>query len=166
MKKEIQNCLTYLVNKLSESYVYDNWSDDLKVKELKLGFDTVYDELKKHIDFAKLTIDEAMELRFGKWSDEQPDLWLFPLYLVPIIPEGLEITFIDGSKGKYEKDKMDNDIRFGFVAYGIEIPGSGKKIRKCVHCEKLLYPGDTYTITSNGTYCKDEECQKAYLERE
>ena len=50
-----------------------------------------------------------------------PDLWLFPLYLVPIIPEGLEIMYIDGEKGIFKKDDMDNDIRFGCVAYGIEI---------------------------------------------
>lgn len=121
MKKEIQNCITYLANKLSEVYVYDSWNTDLKLEELKLGFDTFYDELKKHIDFTKLTIEEAKELRFRKWSDEMPDLWLFPLYLVPLIPEGLDITYISGEKGKYQKDNMDNDIRFGVVAYGIEI---------------------------------------------
>ena len=89
---------------------------------MKLGFNTVYDELKKHIDFTKLTAEEAKELRFRRWDEEDmPNLWLFPLYLVPIIPEGLEVTYISGEKGKYEKDKMDNDIRFGCVAYGIEI---------------------------------------------
>ena len=123
MKKEIQNCITYLANKLSEVYVYDSWDADLKLQELKLGFDTFYDELKKHIDFTKLTVEEAKELRFRKWSDEVPNLWLFPLYLVPIIPEGLQITYLDGEKGIYHKDDMDNDIRFGVVAYGIEIKG-------------------------------------------
>ena len=165
MKKEVENCLTYLANKLSESYVYSNWTNDIKAQELELGFNTFYDELKKHIDFTKLTIEEAKELRFKRWGDDQPDLWLFPLYLVPIIPEGLEVTFISGEKAKYEKDKMDNDIRFGCVAYGIEIPGSGKKIRKCVHCGKELEEGELAMFTSNGTYCYRDECQKAYLER-
>ena len=121
MKKEIQKCLTYLANKLSESYIYDNWPDELKIREMKLGFDTVYEELKKHIDFTKLTVEEARELRFRRWDEDMPNLWLFPLYLVPIIPEGLEITYISGEKEKYQADKMDNDIRFGCVAYGIEI---------------------------------------------
>ena len=112
MKKEIQNCLSYLANKLSESFVYDKWANEVKINELKLGFKTFYDELAKHIDFTKLTVEEAKELRFRKWDDDMPDLWLFPLYLVPIIPEGLEITYIDGSKEKYESNKMDNDIRF------------------------------------------------------
>ena len=123
MKKEIQNCLTWLVNKISETIIYD-WKDGFKIKENKKSFEEFYDELKKHIDFTKLTVEEAKELRFKRWSDEQPNLWLFPLYLVPIIPEGLEVTSISGNKYKYEKEKADNDIRFGCVAYGIEIKES------------------------------------------
>ena len=121
MKKEIQNCLTWITNRVSETIIYDNWSDDLKIKQNKEAFDTFYSELKKHIDITKLTIEEAKELRFRRWDEELPDLWLFPLYLVPLIPEGLEVMSISGDKFKYEKDKADNDIRFGCVAYGIEI---------------------------------------------
>ena len=120
MKKEIQNCLTWLINKVSETNEY-NWENNFKATENKKSFDVFYEELKKHIDFTKITVEEAKELRFQRWDEEQPDLWLFPLYLVPIIPEGLEVTFISGDKAKYERDKMDNDIRFGCVAYGINI---------------------------------------------
>lgn len=120
LKKEIQNCFTWLVNEVSQTVIY-NWSDSLKRDANKQTFNYFYKELEKYIDFKNITVEEAKELRFGKWSDEQPDLWLFPLYLVPIIPEGLEIEYIDGTKGIYEKDKMDNDTRFGCVAYGINI---------------------------------------------
>ena len=120
MKKEIQNCLTWLVNRVSETIEY-NWDDGFKAKENKKSFETFYKELKNHIDFSKITIEEAEELRFQRWDEEQPNFWLFPLYLVPIIPEGLEVMSISGDKFKYEKDKADNDIRFGCVAYGIEI---------------------------------------------
>lgn len=123
MKKEIQNCLTWLVNRVSETNEY-NWENDFKVSENKKSFNTFYEELKKHIDFTKITVEEAKELRFQRWDEEHPELWLFPLYLVPIIPEGLEVTSISGNKYKYEKDKADNDIRFGCVAYGIEIKES------------------------------------------
>ena len=57
----------------------------------------------------------------------ESDLYLFPLYLVPIIPEGLEVVSISGKKYRYEKEKADNDIRFGCVAYGIEIKESENK---------------------------------------
>ena len=120
MKKEIQNCLTWLVNRVSETIEY-NWDDGFKAKENKKSFETFYKELKNHIDFSKLTVEEAEELRFRRWDEELPNLWLFPLYLVPLIPEGLEVISISGDKFKYQKDKADNDIRFGCVAYGIEI---------------------------------------------
>lgn len=117
MKDEIKNCLTWLINKLSENYVY-NWEMD---KTNRGQFEKFYEELRKFIDFTKITKEQAKELRFGKWSEEIPDLYLFPLWLVPVIPEGLEVVDIGGNKYKYEKATADNDIRFGCVAYGIEI---------------------------------------------
>ena len=120
MKKEIQNCLTWLANKNAETYMY-LWDVEYKENQIKKNYDIFYDELKKHIDFTKITVEEAKELRFQRWDDELPDLWLFPLYLVPIIPEGLEVIDIGGNKYPYEKETADNDIRFGCVPYGIEI---------------------------------------------
>ena len=119
MKQEIVNCMSWLTNKMSEIYVYCG-SPEFSIKEFNYGFDRFYEELKRHIDFEKLTVEEARELRFGKWDDES-DLWLFPLWLVPIIPEGLEVMSISGEKYKYEEEKADKDIRFGCVAFGIEI---------------------------------------------
>ena len=116
MKKEVILNLTWLINRLAENYVYN--LNDIN----KNDYDLFYDALKNNIDLNKLTVREAKLLRFKRWDEEeQPNLWLFPLWLVPIIPEGLEVTFIDGKKAKYEKNKMNNDIRFGCVAYGIEI---------------------------------------------
>ena len=114
MKEEIQNCMSWLVNSVAPYYVY-KWREN---KELIEYYDEFYDELEKHIDFNNLTIDEALELRFKLW-DEDTDLYLFPLYLVPIIPQGIEVTSIRGETYEYDKDTADNDIRFGCVAYGL-----------------------------------------------
>lgn len=95
-----------------------------KAKHVKDMYEIFYDQLKKEIDFTKLTVEEARELGFKKWSEEEEDvrdLWLFPLYLTPIIPDDFEVIDIYGEPIKYEKCKMDNDIRFGCVAYGIII---------------------------------------------
>lgn len=116
MKQEIVNCMSWLINQTAEIYVYKRYN----MQKTRYAFDEFYRELKRHIDFEKLTVEEARELRFGKWDDES-DLWLFPLWLVPIIPEGLEVMSISGEKYKYEEEKADKDIRFGCVAFGIEI---------------------------------------------
>lgn len=101
--------------------VYKEWNNTTRTMCVEETFSTFYESLEKNglIDFNNLTVEEAKELRFGKW-DEDSDLWLFPLWLVPLIPEELEVTTIFGETIKYDKN-MDNDIRFGCVAYGIKI---------------------------------------------
>lgn len=123
MNKEVVNHLTWLTNQLSQIYMYSNCSNELKAQEINEGFNRFYKSLgsKKYIDFKNITREEASELRFGKWSEEQPNLWLFPLWIVPLIPDGMTVYGLDGKPFKYEKEKTDNDIRFGCVAYGILI---------------------------------------------
>lgn len=126
MKEEIQNCMSWLVNRLSRCNTY-NWDNEFKAEQNKESFNMFYEEIKKHVDFSNLTADEAKELRFSRWDD---DLWLIPLYLVPILPKGLEVTSIGGEKLIVGKDYIDNDIRCGCVAYGIEIKNKkeGKRL--------------------------------------
>ena len=120
MKKDIANCLTWYANRISETVQYTNWSDEFCRIEVKEITDKFLNELKKHIDFNHLTIEEAHELRFCKWNDES-NIYLIPLYLLPIIPIGTELTTIFGDKIIYDGTNVDNDIRFGCLAYGIEI---------------------------------------------
>jgi hypothetical protein len=121
MKQEIINCLTWYANKVAETTQYTNWSDDFCRKEIKESTEKFINELKKHIDWDNLTVEEARELRFCRWDDDQPDLWLIPLWLLPIVPIGMELETIDGTKVIYDGTNVDNDIRFGCIAYGITI---------------------------------------------
>lgn len=121
MKKEIINCLTWYANMVAQTIQYTSWSDNFCRKEIKEAHDKFIEELKKHIDLKALTREDAIELRFGRWSDETPNLYLIPLWLVPIIPVGTELTCISGAKIIYNGSNIDNDIRFGCIAYGIEI---------------------------------------------
>lgn len=127
MKKEVQNCMTWLVSMLSESdAVGDSWSDEYKIKKNKEAFEKFREELKKRIDFSNLTVDEAVELRFRQWKEKDLNIWLVPLYLLPILPDGLELFNIFGIKSLVGKDHIDNDIRFGCIAYGIVIKEENK----------------------------------------
>ena len=121
MKKEIKNCLTWYANKVAETVQYTSWSDDFCRKETKESTDTFLNELKKHIDWDNLTVEEARELRFCLWDEDMPNLYLIPLYLLPILPIGMEVTSIDGEKIINDGSNLDNDIRFGCIAYGINI---------------------------------------------
>lgn len=120
MKKEIVNCLTWYANRVSETVQYTSWSDEFCRKEVRQATMDFVSELRKHIDFSKLTREEAVALRFGKW-DEESNLYLIPLYLLPIVPVGTELTCIDGEKIIYNGKNVNNDIRFGCIAWGIKI---------------------------------------------
>lgn len=118
MDQKLVNHFTWLANTLAECNTYP-WSTEFKANELKKSFDKFYESAKKlDLDLDKLTVDELREMRFGKWDDES-DLWLIPLWFVPLLPIGIELTTIAGEKVTYTGDNIDLDIRFGCIAYGI-----------------------------------------------
>ena len=121
MKQELINCFTWYVNRVAETVEYDAWSDGFCRDENRRTHEQFTDELRKYIDLSKLTREEAIELRFMKWDDES-DLYLIPLYLLSFIPIGTKLTSIDGETVIYDGTNIDNDIRFGCLAWGIKIP--------------------------------------------
>ena len=118
MKDEIRNCLTWYANKVAETVWYENWSDAFCRKEIQHSTDKFLEELDKYIDWDHLTKKEAIELRFGKWNE---NLYLLPLYLLPIVPIGTKLTDIFGEEIIYDGTNVDDDIRGGCIAYGITI---------------------------------------------
>ena len=121
MKAEIRNCLIWYVNRVSETVQYAHWSDDFCRKEIRDANDIFAKSLKKYIDFNNLTKKQARELGFQKWREEEPDFYLIPLYLLPVLPIGTEVTCINGEKIVYNGHNIDNDIRCGCIAYGIKV---------------------------------------------
>lgn len=114
MKKEILNHLTWVVNRLAEEPVWGKC-----VQKNSDTWDQFYKSLRKHLDITKLTREEAVELRFGK-SDEDSDLYLFPLWMVPLIPDGMMVTSIGGEEFPFNSKTTDTDVRFGCVAFGLK----------------------------------------------
>lgn len=124
MEKALVNHFTWLVNRLSELNTY-NWGANYKERELKDAFDTFYKSLQKEsnnhlVDLSRMTVETAKEMGLRKWDDNS-DLYLFPLWFMPLIPIGTEVTAINGEKIIYDGTNLDNDIRFGCIAYGIEL---------------------------------------------
>lgn len=120
MKEEIRNCFTWYANCISETVQYTNWSDKFCRKEVKEATDRFLKELEKCIDWNNLTIQEATELRFMKWNNNS-DLYLLPLYILPILPIGTTLTSINGEDVVYDGSNVDNDTRYGCIAYGIHL---------------------------------------------
>lgn len=121
MKKELINHFTWLVNSAAQCVAYETWNNETKARQIKESFDTFYKSAKERlkIDLEELTVDELAEMRFCRWSEEKPDLWLIPLWFVPLLPVGIELTSIFGETIVYDGNNIDLDVRFGCIAYGI-----------------------------------------------
>lgn len=118
MKTKIVNCFVKYANRIAQPIQYTYWSDIFCREEIRLSTIDFLSELRKHIDFSNLTKKEALELGFRLWDD---NLYLIPLYLLPIIPTGTELTCIDGTTIKYNGFNIDKDVRCGCIAWGINI---------------------------------------------
>lgn len=67
-------------------------------------------------------IDTLHEVGFGQWNEPDKEgnvLYLFPEKWFNHIPEGFLIGCIDEKKYFFNKEKIDDDTRFGLLAYGI-----------------------------------------------
>lgn len=124
MKKELINYFVRIVNKLSLPYMYD-WSPNLCKREIKEAFDKFYELLRmedvgKLIDFQNLTIETAKELGFQNRSDIS-NLYLLPMWILPLVPIGTELISIFGESVLYDGNNIDIDTRGGYLAYGMII---------------------------------------------
>lgn len=117
------SCQSWLVNRISESKAYaKHWSDEFCLEDIRKAIERYYSDnyVKEVFKLDNLTKERAEALRFGKWSDEHPNLYLFPLWFVLFLPYGTKVIGIDGDAFEYSEE-TDLDIRFGCVAFGIEL---------------------------------------------
>ena len=115
-----------IINRAAEVMNY-SWDDEFSVKNIRdipkdlkerdAREDANSDESLLSIDCTDLTDDEANALGFVKWAEYSP-IRLIPLYLFPFLKEEFEAESIDGTV-IIKKSEMDNDHRFGCLAYGI-----------------------------------------------
>ena len=117
------SCQSWLVNRISESKAYaKHWSDEFCLRDIRKAIEKYYSDnsVKEVFTLDNLTKERAKALRFGEWSDEQPYLYLFPLWFVLFLPYGTKVIGIGGDTFEYSEE-TDLDTRFGCVAFGIEL---------------------------------------------
>lgn len=74
--------------------------------------------LEEWTDYAALSMDDLKALGFGNWDG---GLALIPGEWHSRLPVGLVLDGIGGGKVTVGTDYVDDDIRFGCLAYGIRI---------------------------------------------
>ncbi len=118
------NVRSYMVNALAECISYD-WSSEFKISKIN----EVKEKLNKEvpfIDFSSMSTEQLSDLGFCLW-DEDCKFLLIPLWAYGFLKCGTELHCISGERKtvteSYQdndsKDYIDNDVRFGCIAYGI-----------------------------------------------
>jgi len=105
-----------LLERAASSIVYDSWDTDFRVKHLTDILNLKWVKGNK-VDPTVLTEAECDELGFKVWNDDNP-MRLIPMWLWPFLADEFHCTSILGEEC-YSKADMDDDSRFGCLAYGI-----------------------------------------------
>lgn len=112
LAKQLSGKLNYLENEWWQKNAITGVDILDKTKDFKLTIE----------DFNSLSVDDAKNLGFSKWSDEFENLYLIPSYLWRFIPSGLDVRDFDNNTVIYDSfEQLDNDERFGCLAYGLII---------------------------------------------
>lgn len=124
LDKIMRNVGVQLMNTIQMGISYSpNWSQEFSYKEVLDLHSHIKSQipniLEKHLK--ELTKEELLSLGFKKWDEDMPDLLLIPLWIYDLIPSGTELISIDGSKVVKGQDEIDLDVRFGCIAYGLEV---------------------------------------------
>ena len=102
------------IQRLNAKFINNVFLGRTNIEETKKKY---LEFLSKEIDFNDIDLETAKLIGMQRW-DEESKLWLFPAYLYSIIPDGLEVVAIDGTKEIWN-GKQDDDCRFGALAYGL-----------------------------------------------
>lgn len=126
MKKQLttfQKCLniqSQILQRATSALCY-NWSNEFKLSNLLEVKDVVERWQEKgqsyKINPNDLSTYQMRVLGFSKW-DKKSKLMLIPFWLYPFLADEFECTSISGSKHT-KLSEIDNDQRFGFLAYGV-----------------------------------------------
>lgn len=120
-KQKLKDYMGCAARFLMEPYVYaNNWGDQFTLDQYKQGCENFLNKIKEYLDWNDIDEETANILQFGIWSNNDPKFRLIPIYLYSIVPNGLEVqSFMGGTE--IWNGKQDNDSRFGYLAYGIEV---------------------------------------------
>lgn len=119
-KDKIRHALTWAVKQCYGGFIYESWSNEFRLEEIRKSRDEFLEYIKENLDWNDIDLETCKLLGFKRWSEDMPKLWLIPGYLYTIIPLGLKVRSIGGDERAWTGEE-DNDVRFGCLAYGIEV---------------------------------------------
>lgn len=146
IKQMIQNG-PWALNRIVEVNLYKSWSDEYCRRTLKDAFEN----FKKGLIDEGFNLDELKEcdgvtLRdFGLkvWGnlDDKTDLWVFPVWMYEMVPDGYKVTDIFGDEEEFKHGKTDDDQRMGCLSFGFALPRERYEELKAYHEKRKAESG-------------------------
>lgn len=116
--KDVQkNIMLYVLNTVAKINTY-NWDDDFKIEQVEEVYDKVIEFFRNEVEIDLNNEEQLKMLGFKRWNDET-ELFLIPLWAYDLVPDGTKMHSIFGETVVKGEEKIDKDVRFGCLAYGI-----------------------------------------------
>ena len=119
-KDKIIHAMNWAVKQCYGGFIYRMWTDEMSLEDVKKSRLEFLKYVGDNLDWSDIDVETCKILGFCRWDEDMPNLWLIPGYLYPIVPLGLKVKSIGGTELEWT-GKEDNDVRFGCLAYGIEV---------------------------------------------
>ena len=100
------------------------WSADFCKRHVIETFEKFSEanDVREVFSLENLTKERASAIGFDFWNREKfPNLMLFPLWYVFLLPYGTKIMYIDGKEDEFTEKTDRLDVSFGCVSFGINI---------------------------------------------
>ena len=127
VKQMVQNG-PWALNGIVESNLYKSWGDEYVRLNLKNRFD----------DFKECDGVTLRDFGLKVWCnlDDKTDLWVLPVWMYEVIPEGYKVMDINGDIEEFHYDTAERDQRMGCLSFGFALPRERYDELKAYH-EKL-----------------------------
>jgi hypothetical protein len=119
LNERIEDCFRYFLKCLGPIEAYNKeWSDEYCRKQAVEALEKCRDYLLPGgwNEIIALPTKALLRIGFRTWDDS--GLLLIPLWLWSLVPDGMELTCINGKKAVKGKDDINLDHRSGCLAYG------------------------------------------------
>lgn len=125
--KQLSTLRMAMLNTLGTNWDRPEWPEEYKQKRLAdLEKKAARQDDEKGcfypggVNLDQLDAEELTMLGFLPWSQEYPGMRLIPIWVMPALPPRGTVYTIEGCRLDYSPDApLDNEVRFGMLAYGV-----------------------------------------------
>lgn len=123
-KTYVYRCFRWLTNEIIKSKFIN---EDTSIDNV---LDKFYETISRYVpDWYSMTDQEKLDLGFIQYEGATCTIWLIPLWMMPLIPENIELCDINGESFIYNSKTSPKTVMFNCLTYGLK--GEAGKVVTC-----------------------------------